>query len=84
MSRLVQADTPAQITTLYNGGGQGISQCTKHQPLKMMDYSFRGPYWMLSCPLKTIGRSDSGQDHQNWIMNIKKNVALPEKTQYLL
>ncbi len=89
MGRLVRYDrkgTVTQITTRYNQGMQNtISEHTTCQTLKQMGYSSRRPHWVpLLSAKNSKQRLQFTQDHQNWTIEGRKNVAWSDESRLLL
>ncbi len=89
MGRLVRDDrkaTATQITTRYNQGMQNtISEHTTRRTLKQMSYSSRRPHRVPLLSAKNRKRRiQFTQIHQNWTIEVWKNVAWSDESRFLL
>ncbi len=89
MGRLVRDDrktTVTQITTRYNQGMQNtISEHTTRRTLKQMGSSSRRPHRVpLLSDKNRTRRIQFTQDHQNWTIEDRKNVAWSDESRFLL
>ncbi len=89
MGRLVRDDrksTVTQITTRYSQDMQNtISERTTRRTLKQMGYSSRRPHRvpLLSAKNRKL-RLQFAQAHQNWAIEVWKNVAWSDESRFLL
>ncbi len=89
MGRLVRDDrkaTVTHITTRYSQAMQNtISERRARQTLKQMGYSSRRPHRVLLLSAKNRKRRlQFARAHQNWAIEVWKNVAWSDESRFLL
>ncbi len=89
MGRLVRDDrktTVTLITTRYNQGMQNtISERTTRRTLKQMSSSSRRPHRVpLLSDKNSTQRIQFTQNHQNWTIEDRKNIAWSDESRFLL